>query len=39
MKTPTGTVLLSAFLFFSPTLATADTALEQRVAKYALSLR
>ncbi|WP_370210442.1 hypothetical protein [Alloalcanivorax venustensis] len=35
MKTPTGTVLLSAFLFFSPTLATADTALEQRVAKYA----
>ena len=35
MKTPTGTVLLSAFLFFSPTLATADTALERRVAKYA----
>ncbi len=35
MKTPTGTVLLSAFLFFFPTLATADAALERRVAKYA----
>ncbi len=36
MKIPTGTFLLSAFLFFSPTLAMADdAALERRVAKYA----
>lgn len=35
MKTPTGTVLLSAFLIFSPAIATADVALERRVAKYA----
>jgi len=35
MKTPTGTVLLLVFLFFSPALATAeDAALERRVAKY-----
>lgn len=36
MKIPTGTVLLSAFLCFSPALAMADdAALERRVAKYA----
>ncbi len=35
MKTPTGTVLLSAFLILSPAIATADAALERRIAKYA----
>lgn len=35
MKTPTGTVLLSAFLILSPCIAMADAALERRIAKYA----
>ncbi len=35
MKTPTGTVLLSAFLILSPAIATADAVLDARVAKYA----